>query len=163
MKLVKVAILLLAIFTLSNCEEDGAIQFIVVDEFETNASVVGLSGLSTININQSMDVSELLDNASTFVEADVESVIITLENYEGSSIVGSFNLSIGGSVLVDQTLSLATGVASPSITIPETESDILSSITSGNVQVALTGATTAPIADDDFTLNLKFTIKAKVE
>jgi hypothetical protein len=39
----------------------------------------------------------------------------------------------------------------------------LASITSGIVQVQLTGSTNSPIADDDFSLNLKIKVKAKVE
>lgn len=164
MKLFKAVLLLFTVFTLSNCEEDGEIQFIVVDDFETNATVSGLSGLSSIEINQSMDVSDLLDNASEFVEADVESVIITLQNYSDSSIEGTFNLAIGGAPLINQILVLTTGVATDPIAIPANAQSILSSITSGNdVQVNLTGTTTAPIADDSFTLNLKFKIKAKVQ
>lgn len=163
MKLFKAVLLLFTVFTLSNCEEDGEIQFIVVDDFETNAAVNGLSGLSSIDINQSMNVSDLLDNASEFVEADVESVIITLKDYSGTSIEGNFNLAIGSSTLVNQSLTLTSNVATSPIAIPSNASDILSSITSGNVQVSLTGSTTAPIADDAFTLNLKFKIKAKVQ
>lgn len=163
MKLFKIVLLLFAVITLSNCEEDGEIQFIVVDDFETNATVSGLSGASSIEINQSMDVSDLLDIGTEFVEADVESVIITLQNYSDNSIEGSFNLAIGGSTLIDQSLTLTTDVASDPIVIPANASDILSSISGGNVQVSLSGSTTAPIADNDFTLNLVFKIKAKVQ
>lgn len=163
MKLFKAVLLLFTVFTLTNCEENGEIQFIVVDDFETNASVTGLINASTIEINQSMDVSELLDNAAEFVEADVESVIITLQDYSDPSIEGSFNLAIGGSTLINQSLTLTSGVASAAIAIPSDASDILSSITAGSVQVNLSGSTTAPIADNDFTLNLVFKIKAKVQ
>ena len=71
-KLLKAAVLLFTIFAFINCEDNGEIQFIVVDEFESNATVSGLMGLSTIDVDQSMDVSDLLDNADAFIEADVE-------------------------------------------------------------------------------------------
>ena len=41
-KLMKTVMLLFAILALSSCEEDGPIQFIVVDEFETDAKIVNL-------------------------------------------------------------------------------------------------------------------------
>ncbi|PQJ79324.1 hypothetical protein [Polaribacter porphyrae] len=163
-KFFQFATILFLALTFSNCEEDGAIQFIVVDEFETNASVQGLMGLSSITVNQKMNISDLLDNASTFVEADVESVVVTLQDYSGNSISGTFNLTVGSAnLLTNESLSLTVGVPSSEITIPSTNSDILSSINSGEVQVNFTGATAAAIADNDFTLNMKFKIKAKVE
>ena len=162
-KLFKTLLILFVAFSFSNCEEDGAIQFAIVDDFETKATVSGLAGLSTIDIDQSMDVSDLLDNASTFVEADVESVIVTLEDYSGNAIEGTFDLKIGSSQLFNQTLVLTANQPTAPIEIPANSSDILSSITSGIVQVDLSGSTTNPIADNNFTLNLKFKIKAVVE
>ena len=163
-KLIKTVLLLLFVaFAFSNCEEDGAIQFVVVDDFETNASVSGLEGLSSIDITRDINISDLLDNVSTFVEADVESVIITLNDYDGDSIEGNFSCSIGGISLFNQALELIPGTATNPIAIPSSVSSILSSIESGNVQVQLTGSTNSPIADDDFSLNLKIKVKAKVE
>jgi hypothetical protein len=163
-KLIKTVLLLLFVaFAFSNCEEDGAIQFVVVDDFETNASVSGLEGLSSIDITRDINISDLLDNVSTFVEADVESVIITLNDYDGDSIEGNFSCSIGGISLFNQALELIPGTATNPIAIPSSVSSILASITSGIVQVQLTGSTNSPIADDDFSLNLKIKVKAKVE
>ncbi len=163
-KLMKTVLLLCAVFVFSNCEEDGPIQFAVVDEFETNATVTGLKGAQQVDIDKSMDVSDLLDNGSKFVSADVESVIITLKDYDGGgTITGGFDLKIGGKPLFNQSLTLKSGVPSSAITIPSGSSDILSSITGGNVQVKLNGSTASPISDNSFTLNLKFKIKAVVE
>lgn len=161
-RLIKTVVLLF-VLAFSNCEEDGPIQFVIVDDFETNASISGLVGLSSIDIDKVMDVSDLLDNVSIFVEADVESAIITLNDYDGNSIEGAFICSIGGVSLFNEALELIPGKATNPIAIPSSVSSILSSIESGNVQVQLTGSTNSPIADDDFSLNLKIKIKAKVE
>jgi hypothetical protein len=162
-KLIKTVLLLFVAFVFSNCEEDGAIQFVIVDDFETNASVSGLEGFSSIDITRDINISDLLDNVSTFVEADVESVVITLNDYDGDSIEGNFSCSVGGISLFNQAIELIPGVATNPIAIPSSVSSILSSITSGIVQVQLTGSTNSPIADDDFSLNLKIKVKAKVE
>lgn len=163
MKKIKLILLLLVAITFSNCEEDGQIQFIIVDEFETNANVSGFQGLSSFTINDVTDLSDLLDNASEFVEADVESVIVTLNDYNGASIAGGFNLSIGGSPIFSESLALVNGIPSSAIEIPAVSSDILTSITSGQVQFNFSGTTVSPIADNNFTLNLKFKIKATVQ
>lgn len=164
-KFFQTAIVLFLAFTLSSCEEDGPIQFQVVDDFETNATVTGLNGLSSIVIDQSMDITDLLDTGSEFVAADVESVIVTLNDYSGNAIVGNFDLTIGSSNLYDGPLSLTPEVPTSPITIDAANSDILAAISSGIVQVKLNGSTTESIADDNnnFTLNLKFKIKATVQ
>lgn len=162
-KIIQTLLVLFVAFTFSNCEEDGEIQFIVVDEFETNASVTGFAGVSTFNINEETDISDLLDNASEFVEADVESVIVTLNDYNDTSISGTFNLSISGATLFSESLTLTAGVPSASIEIPAASSDILTAITSGVVNFDFSGTADQPIADNDFTLNLKFKIRATVQ
>lgn len=163
-KLTNFFIVLFLAFSLYNCEDSGEIQFSVIDDFQTTATVIGLQGSSQISIDETMDVSDLLDLGSDFVAADVQSVIVTLnDDYDGSSIVGNFALSIGDSQLFEGSLDLAPGVATNPIEIPSNSSSILSSITSGQVQVGFTGSTNVPIADDNFTLNLKFQIKATVE
>lgn len=167
MKKTKFTTLLITLFlvlSFYNCEESGEIQFDVIDDFETTATVTGLQGTSQISINETMNVSDLLDLGSEFVAADVQSVIVTLnEDYEGSTITGNFDLSIGNSQLFAGSLNLSPGVATDAIEIPSSSSSILSSITSGQVQVGFMGSTNEPLADDNFTLNLKFQIKATVE
>lgn len=158
MKLMKVAILFLTILAFSNCEEDGAIQFIVVDDFGTSVSVKGLEGKTAFTISSSTNVSDLLDNANTFVAADVESVTLELVDYSGTSINGTISVSPG----------LATTPASLSSTpitipIPANSSAILSLISSGNFPVTIVGNATAPIEDNDFSIKMTFRIKATVE
>ena len=40
--LMKTVILLFAVLAFSNCEENGAIQFVVVDEFSTSVNIKGI-------------------------------------------------------------------------------------------------------------------------
>jgi hypothetical protein len=165
-KLMKTVLLLLfTVFAFSNCEEDGPIQFIVVDEFESNATVQGLQGQSTFNISQTSDVSDLLDNASTFVAAEVEKVTILINSdYSGSTIGGDFSLVIGGNTLIDnQRIDLSKITPGAEIDIPVSSRDVLSNITSGQISFTFSGVADSEVEDDDFSLNLKFKIRATVQ
>lgn len=158
----KTVILLFAVFALSNCEENGPIQFIVIDDFSTTIPIKGLAGESSYSIESSTNISELLDNADTFVEADVESVTLELmDDFSGNSIDGNLSVSAGLIPFLNEDLSLT---KSPSlIIIPDNVSNILTLITSGAFPISITGNTSSPLGDDDFTIKLTFKIKAKVE
>lgn len=162
-KQLKPILLLVAVLTFSMCEENGPIQFAVADDFETTVDVEGLIGLKDFTIESSdIDVSDLLDNADNFVDADVESVTLTLLEYSGESITGDFAVFLAGKELlnvVGQTLSATPLV----ISIPVASKDILSLISSGKFSSKMTGSAEEAITDENFKLNLKFKIKATVE
>ena len=114
-KLFKSIIMLFAVFTLSNCEENGEIQFIVVDDFESTAKVTGLNTTTSFTTSSSTNISDLLDGASTFVEANIEKVTFTLQDdYSGDSVSGTFQITVG-SIDITQTLTLVNtgGVSFP--------------------------------------------------
>lgn len=164
-KLKQLLLLLVTVLTFSMCEQNGEIQFVVIDDVETNANVKGLNGVSEFTANGDTDVSVLLENAAEFVEADVESVIVTLKDYDGGKISGEFKLSIGGNPnpLFNETLELVNDQSTSPITIPKQFSGILTAINKGNVKYTLSAKADSPISDSDFSLNLKFKIKAKVQ
>jgi len=162
-KLVKALTILFLAFTISSCEEDGEIQFQIVDDFPTSARVTGLQNATTISVSNTTDISDLLENASTFVEADVEKVTVTLaDDYSGSSISGTFDLKLGSVSLINQTLTLTKG-SGVTIDIPASASNILTLISSGAFPFTLDATLNNPAGDDDFTLDLLFQIKATVE
>lgn len=163
-KFLKLTVLLFAILFLSNCEEEGQIQFAVVDEFETNAIVSGLQGLTTFTITNSTDISDLLDGVDRFIDADVEKVTLTLVNgtHSAGTFGGTFTVKANGSEIISFAGQLNEGVP-VEVDVPANASDILSIIQGGNFPFEFNGTVINPIADDNFTINLKFKIKATVE
>lgn len=163
MKLLKSLLILFVAISFSNCEEDGPIQFIVVDEFPTSARVTGLATTTSFTADNTTNISDLLDNAATFVEADVEKVTITLaDDYSGTSISGDFVLKVGGANLINQTLTLTKGTGAE-VDIPAQASGILTAISTGRFPFVLEATLDNPTGDDDFTLDLLFKVKAKVQ
>ena len=164
MRLMKVAILFLTILAFSNCDEDGAIQFIVVDEFETSAKVTGLSGQTTFNVTDNTDISDLLDGVDRFVDAEVEKVTLTLVEGTHSAGVfgGQFAVSVGGVQLIDYVGALTEGTP-VTVTVPAAAANILNVVQAGSLPFALSGTLVNPGVDNDFTINLKFKIKGTVE
>lgn len=157
----KTLILLLTVFAFSMCEENGPIQFLLVDEFSTSVPVRGLQGQSSLSLSSSTDISQLLDNASSFLEADVESVFIEIENYSDNSINGNIEVLAGSISLLNETLTLS---SSPKeVKIPSSASNILSIISSSQFPVKLNGSLSTPIADNDFSIKLTFKVRAKVQ
>ena len=162
MKLFKAVLLLFTVLTLSNCEEDGEIQFIVVDEFESDAVVTGLNTATAFETSSSTNISDLLDSASEFVEAEIEKVTLTLQDdYSGTAISGDFEITVGP-INIMQTLTLTKGVGTE-IVLPADASSILSVINSGVFPYVIKADFTSSPADDNFTINLKFKVKAKVQ
>lgn len=161
-KLLKAMLFLFVAVSFTNCEEDGAIQFVVVDEFESNAVVTGLNTATSFETSSSTDISELLENAGSFVEADIETVTFTLQDdFSGDAIVGDFNLSVGP-LSISRTLTLSKGVPAV-VEIPVAASNILSVINSGFFPYTVGADFTQSPADDNFTINLKFKVRATVE
>ena len=148
-KLVKTVILLFAVLAFSNCEENGAIQFVVKDSFPTPIAVLGLKGQSFYSKEGTADISGLLDNRTAFVEANIESVLLKLENYDGTSIIGSIKLTANEIVLLDEDVIL-TSLDSDPIAIPENLGGILDALNSGTLTISIEGSTEQPIEDDDF-------------
>jgi len=104
----------------------------------------------------------LLDSASRFVEANIEKVTFTLQDdYSGDSVSGTFQIIVG-SISITQTLTLVKGVG-VDIVIPANASGILSLISSETFPYTFKGDLSSPAGDDDFTINLKFKVKATVE
>jgi hypothetical protein len=168
-KFMKTALLLLLLllfvaFAFSNCEEDGAIQFIVVDDFTASVNFEGLAAESSFTENSSINIADLLDGAATFIEADIESVTLELQDdFDGTSINGNMNVTVGSIVLFDQDITLTKG-GSLVIQVPVTASNILSVISANAVPVSVTGTSTSGIlGDDDFTIDVLFKIRATVE
>jgi hypothetical protein len=148
----------------SNCQENGAIQFVLVDEFATSVNIKGLAAESSFTENSSINIADLLDGAATFIEADIESVTLELQDdFDGTSINGNMNVTVGSIVLFDQDITLTKG-GSLVIQVPVTASNILSVISANAVPVSVTGTSTSGIlGDDDFTIDVLFKIRATVE
>ena len=160
--LMKIVILLFAVLAFSNCEENGAIQFVVVDEFLTSVNIKGLAAESSFTENSSTNIADLLAGLATFVEADIESVTLSLQDdFEGTSINGNMNVTVGSIVLFDQDVTLTKG---GSLVIQLPASNILSIISANVIPVSVTGTSTSGIlGDDDFTIDVLFKIRATVE
>ena len=154
-------ILLFAVLAFSNCEEDGAIQFVVKDSFPTPIPVKGLEGQSSYTSNNVADISGLIENGTKFVEADIETVAIKLQDYSGTSIIGNMKLTTNGIVLLDKDLTLTT--TDQTITVPVGASGILDAINTGTLTIALEGTTATPIEDNDFTIVVTPTVRGTVE
>ena len=163
-KFMKTALLLFVAFAFSNCEEDGAIQFIVVDDFTTSVNFKGLAAESSFSGDSSTNIAELLEGAASFVEADIESVTLELQDdFDGTSINGNIIVAVGSIVLIDQDVTITKG-GSLVIQVPVNASDILSVISANVVPVSITGSSTSgTLGDDDFTIDLLFKIRATVE
>jgi hypothetical protein len=164
MKLMKIAILFLAVLTFSNCEEDGEIQFIVVDEFETNAKVTNLSGQTTFSITDNTDISDLLDGVDRFVDAEVEKVTLTLVDgtHDAGAFGGQFAVSVGGVQLIAYSGVLTEGTP-VEVVVPAAAANVLNVVQDGLFPFELSGTLDNTGVDDDFTINLKFKIKGTVE
>lgn len=161
--LMKTVVLFITILAFSNCEENGPIQFIVADDFETSVVINNLGDQSSFTISSSTDISDLLDNADSFVETNIESVIAELgDDYSGTSINGTLKVSSGSVTFLDQSINLTKNPSVP-IVIPSNSSDILSLISSGTFPISVSGTTTEPLGDNNFTLKLTFRVKATVE
>lgn len=160
--LLKSILLLFTILTFSNCEENGAVQFIVVDDFENNVRVTGLDISDSYTTSGSVDISDLLDNAGIFVDSSIEKITLTLQDdYSGSSISGSFQVLVG-TIDVTEVLTLNKG-QEVEIYLPTEASSILSLIRSGTFSYSFNGNLSSPAGDDDFTIKVKYRIRATVE
>lgn len=162
LKLMKTVLLLFAIVAFSSCEDDGQIQFVVVDEFETEAKIVGLATQTGFTVTNTTDISELIDNSASFVEAEIEKVTVTLQDdFSGASIPLNLNVSVGGVPVLNQLFTLNKGVG---VEVDlSTAANILGTISSGTFPFEVTGTSTSALGDNDFTLKLVFKLKAIVE
>ena len=157
----KTMVLLLAIVTFSNCEENGALQFVVADDFEISVRITGLDASSSYSTSGTVNISDLLDNADVFVDSNIEEISLTLQDdYSGTSISGSFQIQIG-TIDVTETLTLSKG-QEVEVNVPDASS-ILSLLTSGSFPYNFNVNLSSPVADDDFTINVKYRVKATVE
>lgn len=156
-KLMKTAIVLFALLVFSNCEDGEPIQFIVVDEVPTEIAVQGFEGLSEYSTSSVADLSDLLDSATTFIEADVEKVTLSLMEYSEASITGTIKITVGGVDLINEDVTLSNTAVS--FTIPPVNSDILGSINSGLMTITMEGTTATPIADNDFVILVTPTVR----
>ena len=158
---IKTIALLLTIVTFSNCEENGPVQFVVADDFENSVRVLGLDASSSYSTSGTVNISDLLENADVFVDSDIEKISLTLqEDYSGTSISGSFQIQIG-TINATETLTLNKG-QEVVVNVPDASS-ILSVLTSGSFPYNFNVNLSSPVADDDFTINVKYRVKATVE
>ena len=158
--------LLFAVLAFSGCEENGPIQFIAVDEFEITLPIKGaqneLSFDYTSPAESSIDISELLGEASSFVELYVEELTVTLEDYSGNKIALDLKVFIGELRFdYNHSLELTSGIAT-SIDLKNTL-DLLTLISKTSIPITVTGESSGISAGDDFKLNLKLKIKGIVE
>ena len=161
MNLLKSILVLFVAFTFSMCEESGEIQFVVEDDFPNEIAVNGLEGETSYTISDSADISELLDGAAKFVEADIKTVTLQLKDYSGSAINGNVRVKTGSLTLFDQAVNLT---STPTvITVPENASDILSAINSGTIAISLEGEASAPIEDNSFIIIVTVKVRGTVE
>ncbi|MDC1238084.1 hypothetical protein N8Z68_06235, partial [Polaribacter sp.] len=121
-----------------------------------------LKGQSFYSKEGTADISGLLDNRTAFVEANIESVLLKLENYDGTSIIGSIKLTANEIVLLDEDVIL-TSLDSDPIAIPENLGGILDAINSGTLTISLEGSTEQPIEDDDFIIVITPMVTGTVE
>lgn len=158
----KSLLLLITVLTFSMCEDSEKIQFVVKDSFDIEPiEIEGLKGQISYNLSTTADISELLDNASSFVKAEVESIAISLVDYSGNSIEGNIKISSGSLTFLDQNVSIS---ETPSaLTIPSGVINILSILKTGVFPVTIEGVVNPAIADNDFELRLTFVVKAVVE
>ena len=159
-------VLLLAVLAFSGCEENGPIQFIAVDEFEIKLPISGaqneLSFDYTSPLESSIDISELLGEASSFVELYVEELTVTLEDYSGNKLALDLEVSaLGVPFDYNHSLELTSGIAT-SIDLKNTL-DLLLFLSSTSIPVTVKGESSGILADDNFTLILKLKIKGIVE
>lgn len=160
-KLFKPILLLFAVFVFSSCDDSEPIEFIVADDFEQTVSIQGLAARTTFTIDSSTDISGLLDNKEALEEAEIETVTITLnDDFSGDSIALNLDVKVGNVTLFNNNITLVKGEG---IDLPLAEAlDIFSLITSSNFPFSLTGTSSTPLGDDDFSIKLKFKVKAKV-
>jgi hypothetical protein len=159
-RLIKTAIVLFAALAFSNCEDGEPIQFIVVDEVPTEIAVQGFDGLSEYSTSSVADLSDLLDSATTFIEADIEKVTLSLKDYSEASITGTIKITVGGVDLINEAVTLSNTAVS--FTIPPVNSDVLSSINSGFMTITMEGTTATPIADNDFVIVVTPTVRGLI-
>jgi hypothetical protein len=161
LKLMKIVVMLFAVFAFSNCEDGDPVQFIVVDEFPTPISVDGLQGQTAYSVTNTADISSLLDNAASFVAADIEKVSLVLSEYDGGSIEGTIKITVGDQVLFNESKTLSSTAVT--LDIPANASDILNDINSGTMSITMEGTTIEPIADNAFIITVTPTVRGTVE
>lgn len=159
-------VLLFAILAFSGCEENGPIQIIAVNEYEITLPILGaqneVSFDHTSSTQNSIDISELLGEASTFVELYVEELTVTLQDYSGDKIALDLEVSALGSLFdFNQAIELTPGVAM-SIDLKNTL-DLLLFLSSTSIPLTVKGVSSGVLADDNFTLKLKLKIKGIAE
>ena len=159
-------VLLFAVLAFSACEENGPIQFVAVDEFEITLPILGaqneVSFDYTSPAQNSIDISELLGEASSFVELYVEELTVTLQDYSGDKIALDLEVSaLGLPFDYNQAIELTPGIAT-SIDLKNTL-DLLLFLSSTSIPLTVKGVSSGVLADDNFTLKLKLKIKGVVE
>jgi hypothetical protein len=160
LKFMKMAMLFFIAITFTNCEENGDILFEVVDEVPSEITVQGFLGLSAFSSSSTADLEDLLSRADTFIEADVEKVTVALKDYSGTSLTGTIKIKVGTIEMINETTTLS--AAPTTFIIPASASDILAIVNSGTMTITLEGATTAPIADNDFKIVVTPTVRGTI-
>ena len=161
-KFVKIAFLLIAVVAFSNCEDNGPIQSVVVDEFEFPVDVLGMSGESIYGPTiPPVDISKLLENVSSFVGLKIIDATVTLgDDYSGDKIAGNFTLIAGGQTIFDQSEEFVKGTPKR---IDILVKDILAGISSSKIPVTVKGESSTVLGDDDFTIKVIIRVSAIVE
>jgi len=161
-KLMKTVFLLFALIAFSNCEDNGPIQSVVVDEFEFNLDVLGMSGERSYGPTiPPVDISKLLENFSSFVGLKIIDATVTLEDdYSGDKIAGNFTLTAGGQTIFDQSEEFVKGTPKR---IDILVKDILAGISSSKIPVTVEGKSSTVLGDDDFTIKVIIRVSAIVE
>lgn len=159
----------ICLLTLTMCSEDGPIQFIVEDDFNTTAVFVGVADESSFANSGLVDISELASDANEVLKkAEIKSITLTLQDdFSRSSLTFDATLKTGPSNVIvlmnNQTITLTKGT---SLTIDLTTAvDILSYLTSNNSMLSydFSGASETTIGDDDFSILISLEVSSIVE
>lgn len=152
-----------------SCDDDP-IQFVINDDFESEINISGSMGQSSFSQSGTLDISNLIDEAGeVFVNFTIVSVEATLENYDdGGNNTLSGNMAcnvtspLTAQLFVTQSLTnnVATNVSLANI---DFNSYINELTNNPSIAYSVAGTTSSPIADDNFSIKLKFELQGTIQ
>lgn len=160
-KFVKTAFLLFVLAAFSNCEDNGPIQSEVKTNTSTSINIKDVQGKSSYKVEDTVDISDLLDIANNFLEAKIEQIALKLEDYSGTSIEGTITVKLGSTTIFNEK-SITLTSDNTILTVSSALRDILTLVNSGEFKIFIEGTTSKPIEDNDFKLIVTPQIKATV-
>jgi len=161
-KLMKTVFLLFALVAFSNCEDNEPIKSELKTNTSTPIAIIGFEGQDIYQLDNTVDISGLLDTASSFLTAEIEQIALKLEDYSGASIDGTMTVRLGSTTLFESEAVTLTS-DNTIITIPSTLRNILTLVNSGEFKIYLEGTTSIPIEDNSFKLIVTPQIRTTIE